>query len=411
MVNTLNTVKDGPGIFAQGMAETLRDNMHFCAFVDKADESDFGGKNGFKSGDTIYTSIPARYVPQQDNLDITSAISDTVEEKAALVLNKTESIGMQFDSLELATDTDVANALTRYGIPAAESIAQNIESRCFDIAMDATYNFVGTAGSNQFTVADILAARTKLQQSLCRPGNRSLFMNSSSGADAVDARKALFQSSTEIDKQYKEGMVGRADGFDWYESELVPAHTNGTDTAPGAVDSIGVEAAATLAVKSLANGATVTKGTVFTVAGVNKVHPITKADTGVLQQFVVTANATADGTGDATLAISPSLYAGSAGLQNITALPAVDAVVTFATGSASTTYTNNLACHKSAFKMVTVPLVQPKGVDLVATRTVDGITVNIVRDFDIRTREMITRVDVLYAFDPVRPEWACRITA
>lgn len=411
MVNTLNTIKDGPGIFAQGMAETLRDNMHFCAFVDKADESDFDGKNGFKSGDTIYTSIPARYVPQQDNLDITSAISDTVEEKAALVLNKTESIGMKFDSLELATDTDVANALTRYGIPAAESIAQNIESRCFDIAMDATYNFVGTAGSNQFTVADILAARTKLQQSLCRPGNRSLFMNSSSGADAVDARKALFQSSTEIDKQYKEGMVGRADGFDWYESELVPAHTNGTDTAPGAVDSIGVEAAATLAVKSLANGATVTKGTVFTVAGVNKVHPITKADTGVLQQFVVTANATADGTGDATLAISPSLYAGSAGLQNITALPAVDAVVTFATGSASTTYTNNLACHKSAFKMVTVPLVQPKGVDLVATRTVDGITVNIVRDFDIKTREMITRVDVLYAFDPVRPEWACRITA
>lgn len=411
MVNTLNTIKDGPGIFAQGMAETLRDNMHFCAFVDKADESDFDGKNGFKSGDTIYTSIPARYVPQQDNLDITSAISDTVEEKAALVLNKTESIGMQFDSLELATDTDVANALTRYGIPAAESIAQNIESRCFDIAMDATYNFVGTAGSNQFTVADILAARTKLQQNLCRPGNRSLFMNSSSGADAVDARKALFQSSTEIDKQYKEGMVGRADGFDWYESELVPAHTNGTDTAPGAVDSIGVEAAATLAVKSLANGATVTKGTVFTVAGVNKVHPITKADTGVLQQFVVTANVTADGTGDATLAISPSLYAGSAGLQNITALPAVDAVVTFATGSASTTYTNNLACHKSAFKMVTVPLVQPKGVDLVATRTVDGITVNIVRDFDIKTREMITRVDVLYAFDPVRPEWACRITA
>jgi len=67
--------------------------------------------------------------------------------------------------------------------------------------------------------------------------------------------------------------------------------------------------------------------------------------------------------------------------------------------------------HKSAFKMVTVPLYQPKGVDLVATQTVDGITVNLVRDFDVYTRKVITRLDVLYGFDPVRPEWACRVTA
>lgn len=411
--NTLNNIKDGPGVFARGMAETLRDNMKFCSFVDKADPSDFDGKNGFKSGDTIYTSIPARYVPTQDNLDITSTISDTVEEKAALTLNKTETIGMEFDSLELATDTDIANALQRYGIPAAESIAQNIESRCFDIAMDATYNIVGTAGSNQFTVADILASRTKLNQSLCRSGDRALFMNSSSGADAVDARKGLFQSSTEIAKQYKEGMIGRADGFDWYESELVPQHTNGNDVSFEVRTTVSTEGQATLVVEGLTTTTgTVTKGTVFTIDTVNAVHPITKADTGRLQEFVVTADATADGSGYATLSISPAFYtSASGGLQNITAFPADGDTCNVKTGSASTTYTNNLACHKSAFKMVTVPLVQPKGVDLVASQTVDGITVNLVRDFNILTRKMITRVDVLYGFDKVRPEWSCRITA
>lgn len=414
MANTINNIKDGPGLFARGMAQTLKDNMQFCSFVSKADESDFNGKNGFKAGDTIYTSIPARYVPQQDNLDITSAISDSVESKAALTLDKTETVGMEFDSLELATEVDVANALRRFGMPAAESIAQNIESRCLEIAMDDTYNTVGTAGSNQFTPADILAARTKLNQDLCPRGDRSLFLDSASGADAVDARKGLFQSATQIGKQYEEGMIGMADGFKWYESELVGRHTNGNDVTGVEVSTtVSTEGQSTLVVEGLtATTGTVTKGTTFTIATVNKVHPITKADLGVLQQFTVTADATADGSGVATLSISPAFYtSASDGLQNISAFPADGDAITILTGSASTTYTNNLAVHKDAFKMVTVPLYQPQGVDLVATETVDGITCNIVRDFDVLTRKVITRVDVLYGFDKVRPEWSCRITA
>ena len=404
MANIINTVKDGPGIFAKGIAETLRDNLVLCGFVDKADESDFDGKNGFKSGDTIYTSIPPRYVPQQDNLDITSTTQDSVEEKKPLVLNKTETIGMKLDSLELATDVDVANALKRYGMPAAESIAQNMEARCFEIAADATYNSVGTAGSNGFTVADILAARTSLNQNLCRPNDRGLFMNSVSGAAAVDARKGLFQDSSSIADQYKNGMIGRADGFDWYETELVSTHANGADITGAAINDASVsEGASSITVDGLSSAPT--QGSVFTIAGVYRVHPITKTVTGDLQQFVVGAGATTT-----NIPISPSLYAGSNGLQNVDALPADDAALVFV-GAASTALTQNLAMHKTAFKMVTAPLYAPRGVDLVSTQTVDGITVNLVRDFDVKTREVITRLDVLYAFDAVRPEWAVRLTA
>lgn len=404
MANVINNVKDGPGIFAKGIAETLRDNLVLCNFVDKADESDFEGKNGFRSGDTIYTSIPPRYVPQQDNLDITSTVQDSVEEKKPLVLNKTETIGMKLNSLELATDIEIKRALERFGIPAAESIAQNMEARCFEIAQDATYNSVGTAGSNGFTVADILAARTKLNQNLCRPGNRGLFMNSVSGAAAVDARKGLFQDSSSIAEQYRNGMIGRADGFDWMETELVPTHTNGTDVVGAAInDASFTEGSSSLTVDGLS--AAPTQGTVFTIDGVNMVHPITKVDLGIPQQFVVGAGATTT-----NIPVTPSVYAASGGLQNVTALPADNAALTFV-GAASATLSQNLAMHKSAFKMVTAPLYAPKGVDLVATQTVDGITVNLVQDFDVKTREVFTRLDVLYAFDPVRPEWACRITA
>tara|TARA_R110002020_G_C16300249_1_gene773076 strand:+ start:1793 stop:3025 length:1233 start_codon:yes stop_codon:yes gene_type:complete len=410
MANTINNIKDGPGLFAKGMAQTLKDNMKFCAFVDKADESDFDGKNGFKSGDTINTSIPARYVPQQDDLDITSTIQDTVEEKAPLVLDKTETIGMKLNSLELATDVDVANALKRFGIPAAESIAQNMEARCFQIATDATYNFTGTPGSGSFTVADILAAKTKLNKNLCPLKDRMLFMNSDSGAIAVNDRKGLFQSSEQIKKQYEDGYIGRSDGFDWVETELISNHTNGNQGGTPLTNGVGVEGASSIALDGVTSGNVWTKGTVFTIAGVYRVHPITKQVTPDLQEYVVTADATFTG-GAATVAISPALYAGSNGLQNIDALPADGAATVLKTGAASTAYAQNLALHKNAFKMVTAPLYAPSGVDLVATETVDGITVNLVRDFDVKTREVITRVDVLYGFDKVRPEWSTRLTA
>jgi hypothetical protein len=405
MANTINTVKDGPGIFAKGIAETLRDNLVLCGFVDKADESDFDGKNGFKSGETIYTSIPPRYVPQQDDLDITSTIQDSVEEKKPLVLNKTETIGMKLDSLELATDIDVANALKRHGMPAAESIAQSMEARCFEIATDATYNSVGTAGSNGFTTADILAARTLLNKNLCRPNDRGLFMNSESGAAAVDARKGQFNNQVSISESYTNGMiVKKTDGFDWYETELVSTHANGSDITGAAINDASVaEGASSITVDGLS--AAPTQGSVFTIAGVFRVHPIKKTVTGDLQQFVVGAGATTT-----NIPISPSLYAGSNGLKNVGALPADDAALVFV-GAASTALTQNLAMHKTAFKMVTAPLYAPRGVDLVATQTVDGITVNLVRDFDIKTREVITRLDVLYAFDAVRPEWAVRLTS
>ncbi|MAI17099.1 MAG: hypothetical protein CBC71_06345 [Rhodobacteraceae bacterium TMED111] len=402
MANVINTIKDPGGVFAKGMAGMLRDQLAFCNFVEKADESDFDGKNSFKSGDTIRTSIPAIKSVQVDNLDITSMNKDTVEGNKALVLNKTATTADQFDSLELKTDVDIKNALKRYGQPAALALAHQIESRCLGIAQDRTYQSVGTAGANQFSTSDILDAKVALDESLAPMGDRGLFMNSRSGAKAVDARKAFFNPNGAISDQYKDGMIGRADGFDWYESQMLPTHANSSDVTGGAINGTITEGASTISVDGFSVAPTV--GSVFTIAGVNKVHAQTKADLGVLQQFTVVSATTT------SIVISPAIYAGSDGLQNVTALPADDAALVFV-GAASTNYTQNLALHKSAFKMVTAKLYTPVGEELVASETVDGITVNIVRFFDGNTRKVTTRYDVLYGFDEVRPEWSARITS
>jgi hypothetical protein len=405
MANTVNTIKNGPGLFAKGVAERLRDNLQLCKFVSKADSSEYDAVKGHKPGDTIYTTIPTRKIVQQDNLDVSSYNGDIKEEKAALVLNKTATTADSFDSLELATDIDVARALERFGMPAADSLAHSIESRCFGIVADKLYNSAGTPGSNNFTTSDVLASRTRLARDLCPQNDRMLFLNSASGAKAVDARKGVFQSSEKIAEQYEMGYMGRADGFEWIETEMVPSHTNGADQTGGAINDASVaEGSTSITVDGFSTAVTV--GSVFTIAGVFKVHPITKQTmVGVLQQFVVTSATTTE------IGISPALYASATDpRKNVSALPADDAALVFV-GGESEAFIQNIALHKSAFKMVTVPLYTPKGEELVATETVDGITVNIVRYFDGNTRVVKTRYDVLYGFDAVRPEWGCALPA
>lgn len=409
MANTLNNIKDAPGIIAKAAAQTLKDNLVFCNNIAKADASDFDGKNGYKAGDTIYTSIPARFTPQT-TFDITSSLQDVTEQKAALTLDTISTVGMEIDSFEFATEMELKDTIRRAVMPAAEAIAQDVERRFLEKATDATYNSVGTAGSNAFAVADVLAGRTRLNQNLCPAAERSFLLNSESGAKAVDARKGLFQDSSKIADQYLNGMVGRADGFDWYENELINVHENGNDVVFEVRTTVSTQGQSTLVVEGLtADTGTVKKGTVFTVATVKAVHPQTKQVYSHLQQFTVTADATADSNGYATLSISPAMYT-TGTLQNISEFPTDGDAIT-PVGAASTSYAQNLMFHKSAFKMVSVPLIMPTKAEVAAQETVDGITVAVVRDFDVLKRRMITRLDFLGGLSAVRPEWACRVTA
>ena len=146
-------------------------------------------------------------------------------------------------------------------------------------------------------------------------------------------------------------------------------------------------------------------------AGVNSVHPETKVSTGVLKQFVVTADA---GSSATTLNFSPALFS-SAGQQNVSAMPANNAALSKLESDRSTAigasagYNISMAYHKDAFAFATADLLKPKGVDFVAREVMDGISMRIVRDYDISNDKFPCRIDVLYGFKAIRPELACRI--
>jgi hypothetical protein len=413
MANVINNIKDAPGVIAKMAAQMLADKTQFCKSIDKEDSSVFNGINGYQAGDTIQISKPARFIPST-SADVTSALQDIVEEKTSLTLDTRKVVPVSLTSAEVFTDLGLKKWTKRVLDPAMSSIANHVESAFLQKAADATYNSVGTAGSEAFTQDTMLAAAQKLYENGCTDDEMNNFalLNPYATRKAVVDRADLQHAGKEISDQYKTGVMGLADGFTYLRNNHLPTHTNGNDVTGVAVNDAAVaEGASTLAVDGLTNTTgTITKGTVFTIAGVYAVHPITKATLSHLQQFTVTADATANGSGQATISISPSLYAGSNGLQNVSALPADDAALVFV-GAASTGYAQNLAFNRHAFRMVSVPLMTPSDSELSAVETVDGMTVRVWMQSDILTDKMIARIDFLGGLANVRPEWACRITS
>ena len=400
------------GVIAKLAAGTLVDSLQFCRTIDKADKSDFDGKNGYKAGDTIQINVPALYVPGT-NMDITSSIQAINETRVPLALDIIQTVGVDVDSRELAYNIGLQSLYDRVIKPSVQGIAQGVESICLSRAVGATYNIVGTAGATAFDSSTILAARARMSNFLAPQKDRSVLLNPDAEAAAVNSRKGFVNAPKEISKQYIDGSMGMADGFEYFSNALLPNITTGTASGAHTVTTtVSTQGQATINITGTGTQ-TLTAGMTFTVAGVNAVHPQTKADLGFLQQFVITANATAVAGAYTNVAISPAMNT-TGSLQNITAFPASGAVVTLGAGTgnaASTTYRQNLAYHKGAFRMVSVPLVMPEAVEMAMQTTFEDVSVAVVRAFDVRTRAMITRIDFLGGFCATRPQWACRITA
>jgi hypothetical protein len=411
MTDTILTVKSNAKKLAKMAAADLADSVHFFKTARKFDVSEFGSdKGGHSPGDTVSVRIPAKATVGTSSFDLTSALQDVKERSVDASLDMIATVGFDLDSQQLAHDVDLGKVYDRFLRGFVKDIAASIESQALQKATQATYNLVGTAGSTVVDPDTVLAGRERMSKFLApKDDNRAFLMDSTAMRSAVNANKNLFVFGK---KEYGQGYIGDALGYSWMENELLYQHTNGADVAVAVEASVLAPAtgATQLGVDGVTSGATIKKGSVFTINGVYAVHPQTKQSLGFLQQFVVTADVTETASNQVTMSISPTIYSSASGsLQNVSALPADEAAVTFV-GSASTSYTQSLMFHKEAFRVGTVPLVLPINAEFAEQAEEDGINIAIIRDFDVLTRKMITRLDVLGLVVPVLPEWACRVT-
>jgi len=292
---------------------------------------------------------------------------------------------------------------SRYLEPAMSVLAANIEADALSMTKDV-YNFYDGVGA-----ADSLANQNQagklLTDSLAPMSQRSILRNTQATLDFLSDTKGLFNAASQIGKQYRDGVLGTIGGFESMESTLMPSHTTGTAVEGDTLYNVSgaSQVGSTLVVGT--GSTTFLKGDIITLAGCYRVHPETKASTGALQRFVVTADS---GTSATALSISPAIVV-TGGKQNVSASPTDAGAVTKLGGGASATWQQNLAFHKDAFAFATADLVLPQGIDFAAREVMDGISMRIVKDYDITNDKFPCRIDVLYGYKAIRPQLAARI--
>lgn len=399
MANTLLTST----IITQEALRVLENNLAFAKGANREYDDQFG-VSGAKIGDTINIRKPAKYLGRTG---AAISVEDHTEKSVPLVLSKQFGVDVSFTTKDLTLSVD--DFSKRITAPAAARIANEIDRDGLALYTSVA-NAVGTPGTVPNTLKTYLQAGAKMNYEAAPQGDRSLVIDPNAQVEIVDALKGLFQSSEQIKSQYEKGNMGLAAGFKWSMDQNIYSHTVGALGGTPAVNGAGQTGSTLVTDGWTASAASrLKKGDVFTIANVFAVNPQSGQSTGQLRQFVVTADVSSDGSGNASIPIYPAIDATTA-FKTVNAVPADNALLTVL-GAANTITPTHLAYHKDAFVMGCADLYLPKGVDMGA-RISDkqlGLSLRMIRQYTISTDAVPCRFDVLYGWSAVYPELACRI--
>src|SRR5574343_278108 len=391
MANTILT----PTAVTREALRVLHQKLNFVGNITR-DYDDSYAKSGAKIGDSLKIRLPNQYTVRSG---ATLSAQDTTESSVTLQVSTQKGVDLNFTSVDLTLSLD--DFSKRILEPAMSVLAANIEADALNMYKDVSQSIWNGGAAATYNKA--LDGRVILNRSLTPYKERTPLMDSTSMADLVKDTKTLFQDSASLAKQYKEGYMGRAAGFDFNENTLMPSHTRGAANGSYTTNTTALANAQSTMTVATGTGA-MSVGDVFTIAGVVSVHPETKASTGQLQQFVVTA-AYAGGAG--TVSFAPAMYVSGAQQNITTSSTSSTAAITFA-GTASTAVQTSLLFQKGAFAFATADLVMPEGIDFARREVMDGISMRIVRQYDINNDKFPCRLDVLYGYKTLRAQLACR---
>lgn len=406
MSNTIVTLSAGD--ITRKALSILHNKLVFAKTINKQYDDRFA-RSGAKNGGTLLIRNPNEFTIR------TGAVMDTqdlLETTQTLTVATQKGVDINFSSVELTLSLD--DFAERILTPAMSRLAAEVDKTIIEGCYPYVYNYVvGTLGTSP-TLADVGSARAKLSKGLAPVSDRIFLCESLVTNAIITSSGAAFNPSSEISRQYEAGVVGQYGGFKFYETETAPTHTCGSRLTACTVlltaASTSIEDGVAVVVMTTNTTATGwNAGDVFTIEGLYAVNQETKARYAHLQQFTVTATTSALAAAtDIPVYPIPYLSGPKQNMEVVTS-SATAAVAVSSWGTASTAYANSLAYHKDAFTMVTADLEMPKGVDFAARKVIDNISMRIVRQYDVVNDKFPCRIDVLFGYKAVRPEWACRL--
>lgn len=411
MANTIIT----PDIIAKEALMQLENNLVMANQIHREYKKEFTGG----VGDTVSIRKPVKFY----TADGSTRVNQDVEEKStSITVDQRKHVSWKFSTQDLTLSIEQYSE--RYIKPAMITLANTVDRSLLNL-YSAVWNSVGTPGTTPANFAAISAAAQRLDEMAVGSDSRTMMLTPSARYAVAGNQTTLEAVGSKGKSAYERAMIGEVAMFDTFSTQNIANHTVGVATGTPLVN--GASQGVTYANASGANSQSLITdgwtnsttdilkaGDVITIAGVYAVNPVPgEGSTGklampYLQQFTVLEDADSGAsTGPATLTISPAIIT-SGPFQTVTAEPADDAEITVL-GTGETAYPQNLGFHKNAFALVTVPLEMPDGAAFKARESHNGLSVRVVKDYDIDSDDDIIRLDILYGRRAIYPDLASRL--
>ena len=383
----------------------FRNSNAFIQNLDRQYDDQFSN-DGAKIGFNLRIRLPNDYVVRTGP---GMSVQDTAEQSTTLVVSTQKGVDVGFSTAERTMQMD--DYSERVLAPMINNLAGDVAATIMRGVEGGVSNYqANTDGSGAIispTSQTILKAGALLSKRSAPMMGRNVVTDPNTMANLVETMQGLFNPAATISKQYDTGQIYKALNFKWFEDQTVLVHTTGTITA-GTVN--GANQSGTTLVTNAITG-TLKAGDIITIAGVNAVNRVTKASDGVVQQFVVTANVA---TGATSIPIYPAIIGpntvtgGAVQYQTCAAAPANGAAISLV-NQASEQYRKNVAYVPNAITMVTADLIMPKKVEEAARERFDGLSMRMITAYIPGTDELVTRLDILFGYLFIRPEWCVAI--
>lgn len=398
MANSLLTID----MITRKALEILENNLVVTRNVNRQYDDSFAVE-GAKIGSTLRIRKPDRALVTDG---AALQVQDDNEQYTTLTVSSQKHIGVNFTTAELTMQLD--DFAERVLKPRISQLASSIDNDVCN-AYKSIYQSVGTPGTTPATSLVLLQANQKLNEMASPLSPRYATVNPAANAQLVEGMKGFFNPTSTISRQFKSGLMG--EGVLGYEevnmSQSIVNHTNGDwGTGITVTSTLSTQGTNSIGISFTGSSKSWAVGDVFTIADCYAVNPQTRQSTGSLQQFTVTA--VASGSSTATLTVSPAIYTSAHALATVDSFPQSGKTVTML-GSANTSYAQNLVYHKNAIAFASADLLLPQGVDMASRQVHNGMSMRIVRQYDINNDRMPCRIDVLYGYSVIRPEMACRL--
>jgi hypothetical protein len=391
----------------------LENNLVFANRVHREYKKEFTGGQG----STVSIRRPVKFATTNG---ATLTKQDVEEKSTNIVVDQRKHVGWEFATQDLTLSIEEYSE--RYIKPAAITLAQTVD-RSIATLYRSVWNLVGTPGTTPANFSAVALAAQRMDEMAVEMADRTMAVNPAA-AYAIANNQTTLNGVGDVRKTaYEKAKVNEIANFEIYQSQNVVSHlvgplggtplVNGGSQAVTYANAVGSNWSQSLITDGWTAAASLRlrAGDVFTIANVFAVNPVpgegSKQALPYLQQFTVLADVSSDGSGNLTATISPPIIV-SGPFQTVSATAADNAAITVV-GTAATSYPMNVGFHKNAFALVTVPLEMPDGAAFKARESYNGLSMRVVKDYDITNDTDIIRLDILYGVKAIYPDLACRL--